>query len=620
MAVLTAWGLGVGCDTETAGREGGTVVPALEVFAIRPEGIFPGGRVWIDAEGLAPSAVAQYEVRFEGTAWGRPVAVEGTVRSVAARTLEVEAGALFAGAEAEDGRFEGQVVVRRAVASEVAEQTLPVSLGLWQRAAPVLTAVGDDSEVYPGDVVVVAGEGLLTPGEGLNFLRLDGRFAPDGASPIAVNGLLVPLDAALDGERGAGRFTWTADLLGVRPGHFAGEARLVAVHASGVEVSSAPHALADLALRRPLVAAVTPLEVSRGQHLTVIGRGLLAPDPLAQAATILALEGTFVPRRGEPEQYFGADALALFPERWEGNTAATLVLRPELSADGGLAGLGARVGRFEGFITPIVLSGADAVAGPPAALAFDVAPVRQIVHLRWLPGFDEALAAFGLDVEREAVVARVLAVLARDYEGVNVAFTDAAPLDFAEYAVVEVGGVDPNGGHLFGLDNTAGKDVGNLRLDDVIGGFNAETRAANYAAYGGIFVAELLTFSPSLSDSRLASLRFDELFGEVVPALGGLPAARGESERFDARGALIRRAVRVLGNLIGSTISHEVGHTLGLAAEDGRLHHEGDNPGWIMDAGTYRPFAERAEIDGEGPGVFSPGDRAYLESVLPLTP
>jgi hypothetical protein len=74
----------------------------------------------------------------------------------------------------------------------------------------------------------------------------------------------------------------------------------------------------------------------------------------------------------------------------------------------------------------------------------------------------------------------------------------------------------------------------------------------------------------------------------------------------------------VLGNLVGNTITHEVGHSLGLSAIDGEFHNVGDNPGWIMVSGSFRPFAERAEIDGYAPAVFSPFNRAYLQSVLPV--
>jgi hypothetical protein len=33
--------------------------------------------------------------------------------------------------------------------------------------------------------------------------------------------------------------------------------------------------------------------------------------------------------------------------------------------------------------------------------------------------------------------------------------------------------------------------------------------------------------------------------------------------------------------------------------------------------GAMRPFEERAELDGKGPAVWSPGDAAYLQQVLP---
>ena len=76
--------------------------------------------------------------------------------------------------------------------------------------------------------------------------------------------------------------------------------------------------------------------------------------------------------------------------------------------------------------------------------------------------------------------------------------------------------------------------------------------------------------------------------------------------------------MRVFGNIAGSTISHEVGHSLGLANVDGQFHNIGDNPGWLMDAGSFRPFEERAELDGQGPSFFEEGSLQYLQGVLPL--
>ena len=67
----------------------------------------------------------------------------------------------------------------------------------------------------------------------------------------------------------------------------------------------------------------------------------------------------------------------------------------------------------------------------------------------------------------------------------------------------------------------------------------------------------------------------------------------------------------------GNTVVHEIGHSLGLSNIDGEFHNIGDNAGWLMDSGTYRPFNERAEIDGAAPAVFSPNNRSYLERILP---
>ena len=114
----------------------------------------------------------------------------------------------------------------------------------------------------------------------------------------------------------------------------------------------------------------------------------------------------------------------------------------------------------------------------------------------------------------------------------------------------------------------------------------------------------------------MANARFDDVFGMVSPELGGAPATFDDldpaSQRFE-----VGEARRVLGNLIGNTLSHEVGHSLGLANIPGRFHNEGDNPGWIMDSGLFRPFEERAELDGMGPASFSPVNKAYLLEILP---
>ena len=74
----------------------------------------------------------------------------------------------------------------------------------------------------------------------------------------------------------------------------------------------------------------------------------------------------------------------------------------------------------------------------------------------------------------------------------------------------------------------------------------------------------------------------------------------------------------MLGNLVGGTVAHEVGHSLGLANpyQDG-FHDPGDAPDRLMDAGEARPFAERAQLMGQGPAVFCDDEYAYLRMILP---
>lgn len=75
-------------------------------------------------------------------------------------------------------------------------------------------------------------------------------------------------------------------------------------------------------------------------------------------------------------------------------------------------------------------------------------------------------------------------------------------------------------------------------------------------------------------------------------------------------------AIHALGTLVGSTISHELGHSLGLADPYGpSIHNEGDQADRLMDAD--RPFEERAEIEGAGPSRFCADEYEYLRRILP---
>jgi hypothetical protein len=123
---------------------------------------------------------------------------------------------------------------------------------------------------------------------------------------------------------------------------------------------------------------------------------------------------------------------------------------------------------------------------------------------------------------------------------------------------------------------------------------------------------------------------FDQIFdpfradrdGEPVKAadLSGNVAAISNGSACPAsdRQSRVQCAVYVLGNLVGGTLAHELGHSLGLAnpyAEG--FHNSGDAPGRLMDAGGDRPFMERAELMGLPPAVFCDEEYSYLRQILP---
>jgi hypothetical protein len=225
----------------------------------------------------------------------------------------------------------------------------------------------------------------------------------------------------------------------------------------------------------------------------------------------------------------------------------------------------------------------------------------------------------------------------RDYTTVNVDVRLEPPTDFALYAEVEIAGPDPNGLGLLGYDNTPGKDNGNERLFDRIGGVNATTQEDGFPGYGGVFIESLFAFSedpePFAEKIPAADPAFDEIFDPFRPDRGGRPVVAadlagnavpvltsGEGCPATERSQQIACAVWVLGNLIGTTLSHESGHSLGLANPFSEgFHNFSDEPNRLMDSGGDRPFAERAELFGQGPARFCTTEYEYLRQILPTS-
>ena len=605
-----------GDDVESA-----AILPQLTVLEVGPRPLLPGTNVVIKGTGFVPPEVAVINAYVDGQISGTPVSFfvqpERIDDQTMMFTIDLTLTSILIRA---NGLLLGNLIVERIpLAGGGADVAIfPLSIETETQIFPTLQLV-QPTILYPGEEMQVQGNGFLHPSEGLTLVKFEGEF--ETSFPVetrSIDGLTIPAAGVNPMMRNALSFELTPDVFGIRPGSFVGSIRVVNQPKNGTLMESAPLSVGPLPLKAPYVNTVSPLEASRGQRIAFDGRGFLRSDGIFQSASLVLLEGTFQPNRGPAEDWLGSDAVALLPDALEGNTRFEHVLRLRQDVDGEILGFGTVPGVFSGKATPVVLAGQDTVSGEGLPVQLRIRPPTQMVYVKFLPSFDEALDAFGLVVEREAVQSRIMEVLRRDYEGINIDFSFEWPENFEEFTIVEIGAYDPNGSNLFGLDNTAGKDVGNLRFDDVVGGFNADTRAANSAAYGGVFPAEFLNMSPTLSNSPMTSPRFDEIFAPIIPLLGGTPATPGESQTGTWRGETIAECIRVYGNLIGNTVTHEIAHALGLTAIDGHFHNVGDNPGWIMDSGGFRPFAERAEIDGTSPAKFSPFNREYLELILPM--
>jgi len=474
-------------------------------------------------------------------------------------------------------------------------------------------------ELRLGDHVVLTGENFLLLPEGQSVAWLDGEFlVEDPPSVKSLHGVAVPLTVS---SRGRAEFEVTADRFGLYPGEFQGSITLENYRPDLASEKSEPLENVALLVLPSFIDKVTPQTVRRGQRVWVQGGGFVPTDAVGETVTLMELQGEFQTQEGKVLSLTGRNSLLLFPDDLEENHTLEVVLRVTTGVDGELTGLGMLPGKFVGTATPSLYFGGQSYSGDGIELTLTVGHQLQMVFVKYLPSFDEAFSHFGLYEMRETIKEQIVDKANAYYSDYNLRFVSQRPDDYAEYSIIELSGEDPNGVNLLGLDNTTGKDIGNLRFNDIVGGKNAETAEQGYYAYGGVFLKSFLGFSSALSDGTvsLASPRFDDIFSPFVPDLGGNPVSSEEYPN-GPRVPEIEEAVRVLSNLIASTLAHEIGHSLGLAmvpGHTGEYHNLGDNENWLMDAGIHRPFEERGVIDGQGPAVFAPYNADYLDEILP---
>jgi hypothetical protein len=503
--------------------------------------------------------------------------------------------------------------------------------------SPSATGVTTPTAYLNDDVPLEGAAFLDGAGEGTTEVVLDGVFERDDGGTETVTGVVVPVALVTPTDRARGTFRWAPAIGGIRPGAFFGTVTPRNRHLDGTVVDGAP-------------LGVSQETISLGQLVDVTGRGFVGTTDLDGGAedeglTILRLDGEFTPCTGGGGSGVAlncnnppvpVDGLDLHPVY----AAGSLVRYPVVFSNAGgvlhAVDFASQRGTFEGTITPVLIRGADVYEGYPLRdMSFELGPIRQVCHVLFLPGFSDSLRYFGLEAVEAEIRARVVARMQEIYQPpdtesrwVNVEFRAEEPADFfpGGYALVEIGGPDPNNIGLFGYDNTPGKDIGNLRLEDHIGGRNALGEVDGYG-YGGVFAESMLFWSAhppeALGARPNGAPPADPLFDEVMDPVRNHEVVAGEwpNGASEDRRAEIEAAIHFIASMIADTAAHEFGHSLGLAqpfVPNDAYHNAIPQEGCLMDAGQDRPLAERARHDGNLGARFCQENLWYLQDILPM--
>lgn len=610
----------------------------LRIEEINPGTVLLGSRLVVRGQSFvgmpwgAPSIIVSGQ--FESGESSHTVEFRRPMNFVDLQTLEttvdLELLEAFGGVS---GVFQGtiSVLVDSSVdGEEHFSAPLTTTLQFREQLTPSLGSLQKNGPIFINEELEIQGQGFLLGGEeGATYAQIAGCFTANFSGtcvPLESTELLLENSApeASDFDRTITTFVYSPQISGISRGEFVGTITLINRHHDGTEQSSDASNL-QYEIREPELFSTFPLDVSVGKYLYLSGGGFIQTGD--GASSLLELSATYTPEGGRPESI----DLLLVPEFIAGKTLRYTI--NEDDALGQVLALRSAQGSITGDIRLLIQYGEESITSRSIPVSIAISPVKQIVYLEFTKQYLDALRSFGLRAMDANIRERVIANIEHSFRNINLELRSVPPDDFSLYSTVQIAGSDPNGLGLLGYDNTPGKDAGNLRLHDNIGGVNAETQEDGFPGYGGVFIESLFLFSKHPGEfaktSNLSDPLFDEIFDPFRPDRGGKPVraadlAAGVMPVSDplacpstTRPEQIACAAWTLSNLIGSTISHELGHSLGLANPDGsNSHHRSDGPNRLMDSGNGRPFDERAELRGRGPAVFCNEAYEYLRGIL----
>ncbi len=625
------------CSEPEAGRAP-TGLETLALTAVEPRIVIPGTVIQLEGSSFLGRPLGVPALRLRGEVDGRSATVDFPASFIDFESMTVEATSdTFDRLGAEEGTFTGvfSVFVDFVPAgSRHFSPPLDGSMEFRQTLDPVLDHAVTGGAIYVNSAIELEGSGFLLGGsEGTTFAIVEGCTIPvGGGACTAGTRTEIPIEPETAFSRDRASFPFSPYIAGISGGRFEGRVWLENVFPDGTRRASAELSVGYDLLETTVTAIADGGSV--GQYVDIEGGGFLGGGA---GITLMELEGDFYPDSdvgGIP-----VTGLSFIPEFVDGGRMRYILNEHDALGQGleALGGIRYAPGTFEGSIRPVLSFGDEMVTGTSTAIEFEIRPVKQVVWVQFTPAYVESLRVFGLRALDKRVRDRVLQVMERDFETINVEMREEEPNDFAEFTILEINGPDVNGRGLFGYDNTRGKDADNLRLSDRIGGVNAETQQIDmYPGYGGVFIESLMAFSEhppaGTPPSEIGNPLFDQIFDEFRPERGRAVHASDESTGSIAtlsggascpatedRQLQAACAVWTLGSLIGSTASHELGHALGLANPTLPMsfHNIGNGERRLMDDGGARPFEERAELLGQGPAMFCDSAYEYLRRILP---
>ncbi|MGM0596930.1 MAG: hypothetical protein ACQES9_07835 [Myxococcota bacterium] len=508
-----------------------------------------------------------------------------------------------------------------------------LNLELKTSLQPQLEEVESGTIINFGQQVSFSGSNLLLGGnEGETKAVISGCFLSLGQSePCSENGreyqeVEVPISEIIDFDRNGGTFAFDAANFGVEEGNFNGEIFLRNIYDDQLmlDSSSLPVAFDFVG---PEITRVVSSDVSLGSYLQIEGAGFA--ENQGGCITELDFQGNFNPRDGDPE-----DITSILIPEVRDNSHLDYVLE-ENQGIGRFIDLRKATGTLSGYLTPIICCDNDCQNGESVEFTVEVGPVKQVVYLYFRDSYVSALALFGLQGADSEIRKKSIQVIEEIYRGINLEVRTEQVTDYALFSTVEIHGFDPNGFNLLGYDNTTGKDVGNERLHDYIGGVNSQTQQDGFPGYGGVFMESYFGFSlhppGNLESIDLADPLFDLTFDEFRPDTGSIVTAQDMQnfalpqqpavckENSLSRSERLGCAVYVMSYNLGSTLAHELGHSFGLAepyTED-VYHNLGEESLRLMDSGHQRPFLERSGLSPEGFENFCISNYEYLRAIMP---